>query len=614
MEVVAAVGSAIVGAASTVATIATSALTTLGVPGAVASFAVQAAGQLALSAALAALTPKVAAEGNPLDWRADTDAGLQFPFGRVAAAGVINHRVAYDATNRFQSLFCTLAASGPIKSYISFAADDEPTTFDGTYNKAVDGEHSGFMWLERKLGTQPQTALITPTGTGAPSVSATGWTTAHDASGRAVYALTMFENSKLSEYRGGEVKPLHVIEGLYGYDPREDSTYPGGSGTCRINDPATWVYIEDPCIAALNWAIGRWEGDSGGGDYGVPYACSLVGGIGASLDGIDVAAFVNAANVSEANGWVVSAYPTSKDDKYEVLRALLQAGGALPSRKAGKISCITRGEEQASVLTVTAADTAGPVEVSLGQSRLERINTITPRFWSEANRWEMTPTVPVTDSDYLTEDGGIKRSRGVDYPYVPDADQAAQLAYYDIADAREAITGTVTFRPHMRRIEPGDCFTFSEPGFLLNGIKVKCLKRAYDPMSGVVKITFRQETDAKHAAALAQDGITPGGVDPETPPGAYVDPPTDFSATGAAPDVDLEWRNPVLATFDSSEVYRGTTATFGSATLILSLPGSSGAIETYSDTPGAGTWYYWVLATNTDGDLSAPVGPEIVTI
>lgn len=611
MDVLAAAGTAIV-------TATTTALTTVGVDAAVAAtvaqFAVQAVGTAVVNAGIMALTPQTRMEGNPLDWRADTDAGLQFPFGRVAAAGVINHRVAYDATNRFQSLFCTLAASGPIKSYISFAADDEVTTFDPTYNKANSGEHDGAMWLERKLGTQPQTALITPTGAGAPTVPATGWTSAHDASGRAVYALTMYENSKLSEYRGGEVKPLHVIEGLYGYDPRLDSTYPGGSGTCRINDPATWVYIEDPCIAALNWAIGRWEGDSGGGKYGVPYQCSLVGGIGSSLEGIDVAAFVNAANVSEANGWTVSAYPTSKDDKFEVFRALLQAGGAMPSRKAGKISCVTRGEAQSSILTVTAADTAGPVEISLGQSRLERINTITPRFWSEAHRWEMTATVPVTDTDYVTEDGGVKRSRGVDYPYVPAADQAAQLAYYDIADAREAISGTVPFKPHMRRIEPGDCFTFSEPNFLLDGIKVKCLKRSYDPMSGVVKITFRQETDAKHAAALAQDGVTPGGVDPETPPGPYVDPPTDFAVTADAPDVIVDWRNPVITNFDYSEVYRGTTTTFGSATLVQTQYGASGAFETWTDTPGPGTWYYWVRAVNTDGDPSDPNGPANVTV
>jgi hypothetical protein len=70
----------------------------------------------------------------------------------------------------------------------------------------------------------------------------------------------------------------------------------------------------------------------------------------------------------------------------------------------------------------------------------------------------------------------------------------------------------------MRRIEPGDCFTFNEPGFLLSGIKVKCLRRSYDPMTGGVRITFRQETAAKHSSALLQTGTAPGASTPAVPP------------------------------------------------------------------------------------------------
>jgi hypothetical protein len=568
---------------------------------------------VAIGAAVRLLTPKQRAEGSSTAYRADTDAGIPIAFGRVGCAGIINYRVAYDATNRYQSLFCTVSA-GPIKAFVSFSADDEVTTFDGTLNKATDGAHAGFMWLKRSLGAQPQTALTSPTGTGA-GIPAPDWGTDHRLNGLACYVLTMFENSKLTEFQGGVVKPLHVIEGVFGWDPRLDSTYPGGSGSCRLLDPTTWVWIEEGAMAALNWAIGRWAGDSGGGTYGVPYACSLIGGIGSSLDGIDVASFVNAANVADASGWKVAAYPTTKDDKYAVLTNLLQASGAMPSRKAGKISCITFAEEQASVVTVTAADTAGPVEVSLGQSRLERINTVLPRFWSEAHRWEMVQAGPVTNSAWLTEDGG-KRSRGIDYPYVPDADQAAQLAYYDIANAREPISGTVPFKPHMRRIEPGDCFTFDEAGFLLDGIKVKCLRRAYEPMTGMVRITFRQETDAKHTDAYEQTGTTPPVTDPETPPGAYVFPPTDFAAADDAPDIALTWRNPSSLAHNYIEIYRATASTdFDDATLLDTVIGAPSELVLFTDAaPGAGAHSYWLVPVDEDLNEGDPVGPETVTL
>lgn len=501
----------------------------------------------AIGATAGFLAPKQRAEGSSTAFRLDTDAGIPFAFGTVGVGGVLAYRKSFGATNRYQALVSTLSGAGPIKAFVSFAADDEVTTF-GANDVATSGDHSGAMWLQRKLGTQPQTNLTSPTGLEG-SVTAPNWTSAHDMSGRACVMWTLFENSKMTEFKGGVPKPLHVIEGKYGWDPRLDSTYPGGSGSCRLLTPSTWVWITNPALAALNWAIGMWEGDSGGGLYGVPYACSLVGGIGSSIDGIDVAAFVNAANIADANGWTIAAYPSTKDDKFSVLANMLQAAGAMPARKAGKISCVVFGEEQASVVTVTAADTSGPVEVALGQSRLERINTVLPRYYSSAHRWEMTQAAPVSDAAWVSEDGG-KRSRGLDYPYVPDADQAAQLAYYDIANAREPISGTVPFKPHMRRIEPGDCFTFDEPGFLLDGVKVKCLRRSYDPMTGGVRITFRQETDAKHAAALGETGTAPDPTVPDTPyPGPWPADDAIYGTPGSGGGVagDLAFLNTVAA-------------------------------------------------------------------
>ena len=603
----AALASAIVGGSTTAAAAAAAT--------AFASTVVSVAGQFAIAAASAAATTllsgKPRAEGSATAFRADTDAGIPIAYGRVGCAGLINYRVAYDATNRYQSLFCTVSA-GPIKSFVSFAADDIDTLFDSTLNKATTGDHIGFMWLKTNLGSQPQTALTSPTGTGA-GIPAPNWGANHKLNGLASYVLTMFENSKLSEYQGGVVKPLHVIEGVYGWDPRLDSTYPGGTGPCRLLQPSTWVWIEEGAIAALNWCIGRWAGDSGSGTYGVPYACSLIGGIGSSLDGIDVAAFVNAANVADANGWKVSAYPTTKDDKYAVLKNLLQASGAVPARKAGKISCVTHAASSASVISVTAADTSGPVEVSLGQSRLERFNTVLPRFWSEYHRWDMVQIQPITDSAWVAEDGG-KRSRGIDYPNVPSANQAAQLAYYDIANTREAITGSVAFKPHMRRIEPGDCFTFDEPGFLLDGIKVKCLRRAYDPMSGGVRITFRQETDSKHAAALAKTGVAPPPVTPDTPPGPFTEQPTNFAAVVSGQTVTLSWRNPADLNFNNTQRYRGSTAIFATAIVIGGSPGALLESRTATDTPGGGTWYYWLTSVDADGNESDPIGPVVAVV
>lgn len=577
--------------------------------------AVNVAGSAATTAIASALAPSVGAEGSPTAFRLDTDAGIPVAFGRVATAGVVAHRASYGPTNRYQSVVATLSA-GPVQGNYTIRIDDEMTTF-GVNGAALDGDHVNELWFTLKDGDQPDTALSSPSGLEG-SATIPKWGTSYKMNGRSAFMMTCFENSKFTAYRGGLPKPLVEFNGRYGYDPREDGTYPGGVGDCRINDPDTWVYIDNPIIAALNWAIGIWEGDSGGGAYGVPYACSLVAGVGSSIDGIDVAAFVNAANVAEANGWGVAALPTTKDDKFQVMTALLQAGGAYPSRNAGRISCVTYGEAQASVVTVTAADTAGPVEVNLGQSRLERINTALPRFWSSNHRWQMTQLGPVSNSAWVTEDASIKRTRGIDFPYVPDGDQAAQLAYYAIADAREAVTGRVPFKPHMRQVQPGDCFTFDEPGFLLDGVKVKCLKRSIDPMTLKVMIEFRQETDAKHAAALAQTANGPGTVTPTGPDTFEVDPPTSTSISVSGDTVTIGWTNGE-ARFFRTFIYYSPDATFANAIKVADKGGDAGEAQTATHKPGPGTWYYW-LVTRSGGpgayDLSDPVslGSVVVTV
>lgn len=539
-----------------------------------------------------------------LEFTYEPTAPFAFPMGRCAiGGGAIRYRVGYGPTNRWQSVFATFGASGPIKDLVKVAFDDEETSFDAE-DRATNGSHAGEMWFSWLPGDQPSAALTSPTGTNAHTAQAPGWTTDHKLSGRPAFCWTGKENSKEDEYRGGIPRPLLTVEGLYGHDPRDVAS--------DITDPTTWPWPNDGATWALNWCIGRWEGPSSGSLYGVPYDGVLVGGLGCPLDLIDVDAFAYCADVADANGWEVTAVPYSDEDKIEVLEDLLQAAGALRIRKCGMISCITRGEVQASVLTATASDTAGRVEFSLGPSRLDRKNTAIPTHPSEEHRWEMTSIAAVTDAAWQTEDGG-RQTTGFDYKYVPLPNQAAQLAYLDLADAREKAAGETPMKLYMLQLEPGDCFTWDEPEFLLEGVKVRVLKRTYNPVSRALKLSWRQETDAKVAAALAQAGTAPPPSEPETPPDEYVEPAADFAVTVDGTDVTLAWRNAEV-NYYRTLIYRNSASDFGTATEIASAGGAALQDMTYVDTPGSGTWYYWLVSRSFDLELSDPVGPETATV
>lgn len=488
-QVIAWAASAIVSAAGITGTAAT-----------IASAALQAVAYAGINAAMA---PKVeAAEGRPTEWSADPDAPIPFVFGLRGVAGQIVHRDTFGPDNRYQGIVTVYSGGGPVNGYGSFYVDGTARTFTG---ETMDGTPTASLYRQTKLGAQPDTVLTSPSLPGSYTLS--GWGASHKLSGMACSMITLFQDGNFKRWPTGEPKVIQEVQGVLAWDPRLDSTWPGGAGACRLATPATWVYSTNGAIHALKWALG------------IEHNGVMVGGIGASVGAIDVTALIDAANVADTNGWTCGAVAYSLDDKFQVYAALLQAAGAIPARRAGMISCISRGAAPASIVTISAADTAGPFEFQAGAPREGRINTAIPRCVSSAHDWGMVDLSPVLSATYVTEDGGATRSRGIDYPYVTDEDQAAQLARYDIADSREGITGTIPLKPYLRDLDPGDCFTITEDGFAMSGQKCLVLSRSYDPASDVVSVTFRSETNAKHAWALSGTGTLPA-----TPTLGYTDP------------------------------------------------------------------------------------------
>ena len=527
-----AAASAVAAAAPAAAASAAGAAASAGIGATLTSIAGNVLMNVAISAAMSVFQPQVGVAGRTFEWTLDPDGPIPFAAGRIGVPGSAVYRKTFGPDLMYYGIPSVLSGAGPIDGFEGFMADDETVTFDGS-GKAVSSQYAGELWYKNKLGTQPDTAITSPTGL-KNGATLPGWTSAHKLSGKACYMIVMGENSKGSAFPTGEIKPIITFRGLKVYDPRRDDTYPGGSGAHRLAEPATWTYSTNPILWALKWTLGLWEGPNGKGAPQVDYQ---VGGIGAKLSGIDVPAFVAAANVADANGWTCAAYPTTDDDKHQVLTGFLQAGGAIYAQRAGKISCIQRAAPRTSIVTISAYDTAGPLEIDTAASRIDRINTLRPRFWSEPHRWQMTAlNQEVTAQAYRDEDGAV-RTRGIDYPYVTNAVQAGQLAALQIANTREGIAGVIPLKPHLQRIRPGDAFTITEAGFVLNGLKCLCLNTDYDPATGVVRVSFVSETDAKYPFALGQNPTppTPQVLTPVDP--RFVSPPAagDWTITPRPP-------------------------------------------------------------------------------
>lgn len=469
----------------------------------IASYAGLASMAISVGSALFAPKPNFQGGGDPQRFQTNPQSGLPYCIGRTAMSGLRIHAdtgrtPGYTKDDDILGFAVLLSAGGQIQQIEQFTADSEVVAFDGG-GQAV-GRYASWMGQKISTGTVGAAALaLSLNGCAMP-----GWTSAHKLSGM-THALWMVRHdSKGNYYSAGVPEPRWVGKWVRVYDPRLDSTYPGGSGSCRALDEATYVWSRNPALHALTWALGRWQNGK------------RTVGIGAPVSTIRVADFVEAANVADANGWGCGGVEWSTDSKWQALKRMLQAGGAVPTKTGAMIGCRVF-TPRVSVATITRAHLLDGLSYEATRPRRDRINSIIPRYRSEEHEWEIVSGAPVTVAAYVTADGGLRRKE-LDLPLVQNevgqgydgAAQAGSLAAYEIVNAREAGPIRFTTGPQWLGLKCGDCITFDVPEEGFSAAKLLIVEPPqFDPATGKISFVADTETDSKHAFALGQSSAPP---------------------------------------------------------------------------------------------------------
>lgn len=464
-----------------------------------------------LGAGLLARRPTFSAEGNPLQFQTNPQSGLPYPIGRTRFSGLRIHADTYDGST-FESegkddvlaFAVMLGAGGEMEEIESFKADKQAVTFAADGN--ATGSFANYMAQKVSLGVAGASALALAFGGG----NFPGWTTDHKLSGIAHALWDLRFDPEGNKYGAGVPVPEWIGKWVKVYDPRLDSTYPGGSGSHRALDESTYEWSENPALHALTWALGRWQNGK------------RTLGIGAPIDNIRVADFVEAANVADANNWACGGVEWSTDNKWTILKKMLQAGGAEPTMAGAMIGCRVN-TPRTSIATVSQEDLLDSLIFPTTKSRRDRFNTVIPRYRSEDHDWEIISGEPIQVASYVTEDGGI-RVKEIDFPLVQKQagsdegnEQAGHLATYEVVNSRETSGIQFTTGPEFIGIVTGDCITLDVPDHGLDEQPVIVRSRSIDPAT--LKITFEveTETDAKHAFALGKTAVPPPTYSPTTP-------------------------------------------------------------------------------------------------
>jgi len=378
---------------------------------------------------------------------------------------------------------------GPVNAMTGLFADFAAVALAGT---AATGYFAGFLYADHQLGARPESDALAPNWSGAPD-----WSSSHKLSGYAATGLSLKFDKDGKVFASGEPQWGVTMEGVKHYDPRLDSTYPGGSGSHRIDDRDTWQYSDNPGVVGLTYAYGWWEDGK------------KQGGIGMPVEGIDLARWVEFANVCDANGWVLGGVIYEPGSRWDNLKDICAAGGGEPYFDRHLLG-VNYNAPRVSLDTITRDDIADDgFTVASGRTWRERLNTIAPKFRSGEHKWEYVPSEDVFVADYITDDGEEKREE-ITWNLVQDKDQVAQLAAYELVNRREIGQIEVSCKPRLMRYSVGDMLSFDLPDTVLDGLDAIIIRPPeINPDNGMVRLTLLGETDAKHAYALGKTGTTP---------------------------------------------------------------------------------------------------------
>jgi len=398
--------------------------------------------------------------------------------------------------NPYAFIVDVYSGAGPVEGVLDYQADFASLGIPAA-GGAATGYAGGFLWAGRQLGSVPEGAALSPRYAGPPN-----WGAAYKLSGKAAIGWSLLFDRKGKVFASGVPQLGAIWRGVRVYDPRLDTSYPGGSGPQRITDEATWTWSENPSLHALAYAYGWYQNGL------------KVAGVGMPADGLLLDDFVHLANVCDANGWKVGGVvfepaTGSASTRWQNLKDILAAGGAEPCFRGGRLGLKVSAPRLALDI-ITEADLADDDIVTGAMQGWEgRLNTLIPKYRSRDHKWEyVQSTAPVTIASYVAEDGEVKREER-QFNLVQQKDQAAQLCAYELLDRRELGEIEIVCKPRLRRYGPGDLLIvdIEEAGLIAQPCVI--LKRTLDPANMTVRFVLRGETPGKHAFALGQVGVAP---------------------------------------------------------------------------------------------------------
>lgn len=255
-----------------------------------------------------------------------------------------------------------------------------------------------------------------------------------------------------------------IGDGALLYDPRKDSTVPGGSGAHRVNDQSTWGNYtaaddtDNPALQLLWWLLG-WKIN---GELSI--------GCGVPASRIDLESFITAANICDENvtlaiGGTQKRYRTSgtatdADDRLSVINTFLTSMNGTLRDSGGKLSLdILKNDLADYVLDFDENDVFGEFEWNQTRGLSDSYNKARGRFIDPSPN-SLYQLVDYPEVGFDSPDG-IERVMSLDLGFVEDGRRAQRIAKQALQRNQYRGLFSATFSAKAMGVNVGDVVRLS---------------------------------------------------------------------------------------------------------------------------------------------------------
>lgn len=335
-------------------------------------------------------------------------------------------------------------------------------------------------------------------------------------------------------------------------------------------------------------------------------------GLGEPSSSIDDTLINTAANVCEetvtdgdrytANGaWVTSQAPI------DLLNQLMTTCAGMLWYAQGKWR-LKAGDYVAPTITLTDDDLRAPLSVVTRHSRRDNFNGVRGTFRGPKSNYQFTDYPKVTDSAFVTVDGGEEVLMDLTLPFTDTPEQAQRLATIALEKNREQISVSGTFGLKAFELQVGDNvrITNSRFGWTNKIFEVIGWSFAIEDFNLLVNLILRETNANVYDEFLNVTGFEsnntnlPGSLGAVTG-GGDVNSTTDvtgLTASGGIREIYVNWTNPINNDFSFTRLYYDDdTSISGSSTVDI-----SGESHVLTGLQPNETWSFWAQAYDTSNN------------